>query len=104
SQRPIPPCPPCPCPCQMPPSCGVAQRVDQSGHAAGVLEDGCVGVLGKYAPPLRSCHFETMVDVGVGFSLAEGGQMEAQAHALRELDEFRRVQLVVQLRLPGEND
>src|SRR6266403_1352441 len=83
---------------------GVAQRVDQARHAARVLVDGGVGVVGKYAPTLGAGYLEAMIDVRSRLSLRESGQMKSQADALRELNQLGRIELVAELRLPREND
>ncbi|MFO1409517.1 MAG: hypothetical protein U1F06_03965 [Steroidobacteraceae bacterium] len=82
----------------------VAQRVGQARRAAGVAEDQLVGVRREDLPPLRARDLEAVQDVGDHVLGAEAREVEAQAHALRELDQFRRVELLVQLRLAGEDD
>ena len=48
--------------------------------------------------------FEAMQDVGLRLLRREGGQVEAQADALHELDQFRRIELLVEFRLPRQDD
>ena len=55
---------------------GIAQRIDQSRHAAGIFIDGGVGVFGEYSPALRSGHLQTMIDVGRRLGLASARQDE----------------------------
>src|SRR5207248_2319727 len=47
---------------------------------------------------------EAVLDVALGLRLRKRLQVKAQPHALHELCELGRVELVVELGLPGEND
>ena len=82
----------------------VAQGVDQARHAARIAGDFRESVFGEYLAPVGAGDFEAMPDVGAQVVAGQRAQVEAQAHALHELDQLGRVELFVQLRLPGEND
>ena len=82
----------------------VAERVDEARHAAGVAEDDGHRLGREDLPAVRAGDLEPVQDVGLGLLRRQRREMEAQADALRELDQLRRVELLVELGLPGEDD
>jgi hypothetical protein len=82
----------------------VAQGVDEARRAARVAEDGVEAAFLKDQPALRARDLETVLHVSARVGLRERREVEAQADALRELQQLRRVELLVELGLPGEND
>ena len=84
--------------------CRVAQDVDEPRHAARVAKHDIAGRGLEDRSPIRAGDAQPMRDVLVRFALGEGAEMKAQPHALHQLREARRVELVRQLRLPGDDD
>src|ERR1051325_2582651 len=83
---------------------GITQRVDQSRHATGVAIDLRESLFRKDLAITATCNFEAMLNVGSHLLRRQRGQMESQTDALRELNELRRIQFLIELRLSGEND
>ena len=77
----------------------VAQRVDQPRHAARVLADFGVGLFGEDLPSFGAGDIETMQHVGANVFARQRAQVEAQTHTLRELHQFGRIELFVELGL-----
>src|SRR5450631_4127195 len=78
---------------------GVAQSVDEARDATRVFKDRIVGVFCENPPALRTRYLETMIDIGCGFRFRECRQVKSQAHTLRQLYQFLRIELVVEFRL-----
>ena len=83
---------------------GVAQRVDQSRHAAGITRNFRESVLGEDLASVRPRHVEAVADVGAHLVVGQRAEVEAQAHALHQLDQLGRIELLVELGLPGQDD
>ena len=55
-------------------------------------------------PAVRARDLEPVQDVGLGLFRRQRREVEAQADALHQLDQLRRVELLVELGLPGQDD
>src|SRR4029077_12873339 len=84
--------------------CGITQSVDETRHPAGIAEDLGKAVFGEYLPIRGTRNFETVLYVRAHFRRGQGRQMKSQAYALRELYQLRRVQLLIELGLAGQDD
>ena len=83
---------------------GVAQRVGQARDAARVAEDQRERVRREDLAVPGAGHLEAMADVRAHLRLGQRAQVEAQPHALAQLDEVLGVELCVQLGLAREDD
>ena len=82
----------------------VAQRVDEARYAAGVAEEFREGVFGEDFATVRAGHIQAVPHIGTQVFARQRAEMETKTDALRELDQFRRVEFLVELGLSGEND
>ena len=83
---------------------GIAQRIDQSRYAAAVAKHLGEGIGGENLAVSGSGDVQPVLNVAARFHLRQRMQVEPQPHALHELGELGRVELVVELGLSGEND
>ena len=82
----------------------VAENVRQPGHAAGISKYHVAGFVAEYLSPLGTGNPEPVLDIFLGFPLGQRGQMKAEPDSLCELLESRRVELLRQFGLTGEDD
>ena len=83
---------------------GIAQGVDQPRYAAAVAKHLGKRIGGENLAVPGSGNLQPVLNVAVRFRLRQRLQVEPQPHALHELRELGRVELVVELGLSGEND
>ncbi len=79
--------------------CRVAEYVHQSGDATAVAKDRGEGIVAENLPAIGAGDEQTMFDVIAGLGFVQRAQVKAQPHALCQLLQAPRVELVVQFRL-----
>ena len=67
---------------------GLAQRIDQSRHAAGIAVQQWIAGLGKDGAPCGACHLEAMQHIGAHVLFRQRREVKTQPHALGQLDQL----------------